>query len=84
MARHPELNLHQLAKEVCLEDLFTDYHLKVFVFNSASGLYAALVGQEVVSLNPLLEGVDPDYSKSSQALPEIYNHLVSRISIDNT
>jgi hypothetical protein len=84
MARHPELNLHQLAKEVCLEDLFTDYHLKVFVFNSASGLYAALVGQEVASLNPLLESVDPSYRKSSQALPEIYNHLVSRISVDNT
>jgi len=78
------LNLHQLAKEVCLEDLFTDYHLKVFVFNSASGLYAALVGQEVVSLNPLMEIADPSYRKSSQALPDIYSDLVSRISIDHT
>ena len=83
MSKHSDLDFHELSKDVCLEDFFTDYQLKVFVFNSAAGLYASLVGQEVVSLNPLMEIADSCYRNSHQVLPEIYNHLVSRIPLDN-
>jgi hypothetical protein len=71
------IRLQPLAPSVCLEDLFAQFDLKVFVFNSASGLYAALAGREVVSLNPLLEHFDPAYVGSAGNLPSIYHTLVT-------
>lgn len=72
----PELELRELPREISLEDLFSKKQMTVYVFNSASGLYASLAGQEVFTLNPLVGKLDPPYGQTIRDLPDIYHQLV--------
>jgi len=76
MQAYKNIKVTELPASVCLEDLFESFRLKVFVFNSASGLYAALAGQCVYSLNPFVMCEDPTYGTTVDSLPSIYTSLV--------
>ncbi len=79
-ARHqPRLRAVGLESGVALEELFARTRVDLYVFNSAAGLYGALAGQRVVSLNPLLERIDPPYARTTAVLPDIYHDLVKGI-----
>ncbi|BDS07634.1 hypothetical protein NT6N_26740 [Oceaniferula spumae] len=70
------IKVQEMPQFVCLEDIFCDYALTVFIFNSASGVYAALSGNNVYSLNSYIEKEDREYSETLGRLPRVYNHLV--------
>lgn len=59
-----------------LEDHFSGHGGPVYVFNSGAGLYAALRGKSVWSLNPLIEARDPDYHRTVARLPAVFHRLV--------
>jgi hypothetical protein len=74
------LDIVQMNDNLSLEDYFSRYSAEIYIFNSASGLYAALGGQRVISLNPLLQRIDSSYARATAALPEIFHTLIPGIS----
>jgi len=66
----------ELDATYALEDHFSGNAGPVYVFNSAAGLYAALRGRVVWSLNPLVAEQDPGYERTIARLPAVFHQLV--------
>lgn len=73
------LDIVRMDQDLSLEDYFVRHSADIYIFNSAAGLYAALQGQRVISLNPLLVRFDASYARAIAAQPEIFHSLVSGI-----
>ncbi len=76
------LKVHFMPADLSLEDYFGRHDSEIYVFNSAAGLYAALRGRQVRTLNPLIERHDPEYRSRTSRLPAVFHQLVPPIDLD--
>jgi len=70
------LDLEELGASVSLEKVFSEEECKVYVFNSAAGLYAAQTGLKVFTINAFVSRYDPGYASKIDQLPAIYHQFV--------
>lgn len=70
------IEFENLPRETSLEDIFSSQECEVFVFNSASGIYASLVGTKVYSINSYVSRHDNSYKEQVALLPDSYSKIV--------
>lgn len=80
-----DIELIELPASVSLEDLSTCEDFEMFIFNSAAGLYAALGGRKVTSLNSLILKHDKTYTNTIDSLPVVFHKFINPLgSITNS
>ncbi len=66
----------ELAGHACLEEIAARTRCDFYVFNSATGLYAALYGSRVFTLNDLVLKYSPGYARLVANLPAMFTEKV--------
>ena len=78
------IQIEQLPAETVLETMVSNENFIMYTFNSAAGLYAALAGRKVISINDFVLEVDSAYRFEMKSLPDVFPSLIGNITEDTT